>query len=1048
MIKCQRALWLLCFALFTVILNAQNINPWHIDGEIYLKYKNTYILPQLPPVTEGIMPVLPGIDPEIVATFGIYNVKSTFAAATDKNLNQTLRVFFNKTERISELIAALQAKNFIEYAEPVPYNTTGFTPNDLGDNTTKEQWSLWKIKAQEAWEYSKGDSTITVAVVDDEVNVYHPDLFENIWRNPNEIAGNNIDDDNNGYIDDIYGYDVADIDNNPVHPNTSFTHGTHVAGISGAVTNNNGGIASIGFNISIIAVKCTYNGQTSTVQIPAGFEGITYAANAGADIINCSWSSASFSQTGQNIIDYALTKGCMVVAAASNENVEDLRYPAHYNGVISVASTDIKDQKSSFSNYGTWVDISAPGDSIYSSIVFQNSYANFSGTSMASPLVAGLLGLMKSHNPYLTNAQLEKCLLDSADDIYAQNPNYLGKLGAGRINAEKSMQCVSASLNTKPKARIQSSSTITCPNTTVNYMGSTTAGNADSYKWYFTGGNPATSTIANPTVEYTAKGIYDVTLVITNSKGNDSITLANYIEVSANGSEVFFERDFENGTLEDMGFTIENPDSLITWTITNVNGVPDGARALTMPFYNYSAVGERDGLITPVLDFSNNSGISLNLRHAYRLQNNNKRDSLIIYVSTDSGKTFSNRVAAFAENGSRSFATQTNLATAFSPKNSADWCFETITGAGCLDIDLSAFDGMAGIVLKFEAYNAFGNNLYIDKMSISGYCSGYNTDKPSAVIINSDTDFCYPGLVSFANKSKNYPTTSEWIFEGGIPATSTDKNPIIVYDTPGVYDVTLITGNAFGYDTLVFTDYITAAPKPLIAIAAGDTQFCRGQNTTLIASGANQYLWLTTFAISSTTKDTVIVSPTTSFTYKVRGTSTFGCVDTGSISIAILPGPGLVSIFLSKTRDSLYTTHNAANATYEWLLDGTPIPNQTAKAIKMVGSGNYSLRATDSLGCQSTSAVFYFNPLSTTKVENAETIKVYPNPASGVLNISGTDADKATRIVITDMLGKKVLETMATDNNTVDITAITAGLYIITISQQDGLMATKKICIE
>lgn len=1038
-----KALWLLSFTFFALVSGAQIIKPGYTDGEIYLKYIDSYPIEEL---TQGnTTGELPGIsNPVFLQNFGIVSFQNPFIAADDIGLKHVLRVYFTNAQKINELLEQLNALPFIDYAEAIPYNTLGYTPNDLGNNTAGGQYSLYTIKAREAWDISKGSSAIKVAIVDDALQINHTDLNDNVWRNPGEIAGNGIDDDKNGYIDDIYGFDVADKDNDPAHPSTAFTHGTHVGGIAGATTDNGRGVSSIGFNISLIGVKCTNNNQSNTQAIPFGYEGVTYAANAGADIINCSWSSSGSSTTNEAVINYALSKGCLIVAAAGNDNVSTVRYPANYNGVLAVASTDQGDPKSGFSNYGTWIDISAPGANIYSTVANSNVYYYLSGTSMASPLVAGLLGLMKSHNPNITKAQLEGCLLSTADNIDSKNASYIGQLGSGRINAEKALQCVNNTLVAAPKARIQSSSTVACPNTQVQYLGSSSAGTATSYKWYFPGGSPATSSLQNPMVNYSTLGTFDVSLVLSNANGSDSVTLKNYINIGPNGTEVIFSRDFETGSLASMGFTIENPDTSATWNIATVNGSRLGTKSLRMPFYSYSRVGQRDALITPVIDLTNSWGATLTFDHSYRRQSSTKIDSLIIYASIDSGKTFPYRLAAFAENGSLNFAIKADIASSFGPTSPSDWCYESLSGSECKTIDLTGFEGQRDVRLKFEAYNAWGNNLYIDNMSVRAFCSQYNTSKPVASFRNDDTGFCIPKLVQFMDSSKNFPLSRKWYFEGGTPSFSTEKNPTVSYTTPGQFDVKLVVGNQYGEDSLELNNYIIAESAPTIDITAEKTTLCPGQNTTMIATGAKDYFWSPVFAINTLDNDTVIVSPPSTNTYKVVGTSDNGCTGSKSITITVLSGPGTVGI--TKVGDSLFASNSKA-ISFQWLFNGAEIQGETGKSYKPTVQGNYAVRATDSLGCQNTSVNYFIaSGVSVAEVDGEDKLTIYPNPASKQLFISGLEEGQPSTVTIIDIAGRRVMETVL-DTHQLDIGALTPGVYFVSLGQ-NGRYAVKKLLVE
>jgi serine protease len=360
---------------------------------------------------------------------------------------------------LTQLILNLKNDPEIDYVERIPQRLCIATPNDPSITT---QWSLTKVKAYDAWNINPGNQIIKIAVVDNAIQVNHVDLQANM----------------------LTGYDVADNDTNPNPPNDTFNHGTHVAGIIGAVSNNNIGIASVGNNkIKIIPVKVTRDLGGSR-SIDYGYEGITWAADNGANIINCSWGGNGYTQTEKLVIDYAISKGCVIVAAAGNDNTETELYPAAYPGVISVSSTDTDDKKSSFSSYGTWVDIAAPGRGILSSIP-TDLYSNFSGTSMASPLVAACLGFIWSCKPTLTAVQLEALLKATSDNIDIENPNYKGKLGIGRVNLLKAISC--QEINQLEANIVANGSTHICSGESVSLNSN---GNAiQSFDWFKNGIN-------------------------------------------------------------------------------------------------------------------------------------------------------------------------------------------------------------------------------------------------------------------------------------------------------------------------------------------------------------------------------------------------------------------------------------------------------------------------------------------------------------------------------------------------------------------------------
>lgn len=377
---------------------------------------------------------------DMVGPVSFSKVRVPFFKASGSPVQRVVHFQFYATLEIEELCAALSRMPEIEYAERVPVvHFDTFIPNDLGEHSYEEQWYLHQIQAPGAWAIGRGSRDIKVAVVDQAVDISHPDLQELIWTNPAEIPGNGIDDDDNGYIDDVHGYDVAsgDPDPSPDHPGQ--THGTHVAGLVSAQADNGIGIASIGFGLSIVPVKCEYSNSSGSIP----YEGVVYAANVGADIINCSWGGYSSSITHQNIIAFAQDKGCLMVCSAGNDGLDVLGYPAAYPGVISVGATTILDRMATFTNYNEQLSVSAPGNNILSTLP-NNQYGNYSGTSMSSPIVSGLLGLMKSHYPQISNEQLTHCLLSTTDSVVIHQERYEGKTGTGRINALRAMQCVDA----------------------------------------------------------------------------------------------------------------------------------------------------------------------------------------------------------------------------------------------------------------------------------------------------------------------------------------------------------------------------------------------------------------------------------------------------------------------------------------------------------------------------------------------------------------------------------------------------------------------------
>jgi serine protease len=336
---------------------------------------------------------------------------------------------------IEKAINILLADNKIEYAQPHYIPKPLYSPNDpLASN----QYHLAIIHAYQAWSISMGDTNVIISITDNGTDLNHPDLVANVKHNYADPI-NGIDDDHDGYIDNFNGWDLGSNDNNPTvdanapTPTEPF-HGSVVCGLAAAVSDNGIGIAGVGFNCKFLPVKISDTTGTFT----KAYEGIQYAADHGARIINCSWGGYEAGQYEQNIIDYATNnKDILVVAAAGNDNNQTPFYPATLDGVLSVAATTQSDVKWTGSSYGVHVDISAPGEKI-TSTQYKNGYTigAVSGTSFASPIVAGCAAIIRSKYPLLNALQVGEQLRVTADiiDTIAGNAAYKGLLGKGRVN--------------------------------------------------------------------------------------------------------------------------------------------------------------------------------------------------------------------------------------------------------------------------------------------------------------------------------------------------------------------------------------------------------------------------------------------------------------------------------------------------------------------------------------------------------------------------------------------------------------------------------------
>jgi subtilisin family serine protease len=444
--------------------------------------------------------------------------------------------------RLAEILNNLRADPDVEFAEEDKIVSANFSPNDpyflssgSWGQTYDDLWGIKKIGAPAAWDTSTGTGVI-VAVVDTGIDYSHPDIVNNIWSNTKEIVGNGIDDDHNGYIDDVRGWDfIGPSVTNPQQSNDPIDHqghGTHVAGIIAAEGNNGIGIIGVAWHAQVMAVKGLDDqgiGLDSTLA-PA----IMYAANNGADVISASWGGPGYSQTIADAVSYAYNLGAVFVAAAGN-NGGDARdfYPAALWNVITVAASDSNDNLASFSNSGSKIDVAAPGVDILSlqasgtnlGITVSPGYTRASGTSMATPHVSGLAALILSQNANYSNEDVRQVLRASATDL--GTPGYDLSFGYGRINAAAALS-VSSVLEAKissPVDGIVTQSVLTISGVArgtgfSNYILEYGAGTLpSSWTTIQTGTTPVSGTLGVFDTTVLADGLYDVRLRAFNTSG-------------------------------------------------------------------------------------------------------------------------------------------------------------------------------------------------------------------------------------------------------------------------------------------------------------------------------------------------------------------------------------------------------------------------------------------------------------------------------------------------------------------------------------------------
>ena len=624
------------FALMTLVTFGQKYNSLWVDGRIYFKVSNSVSL-DVPNENGRIMPKdLPFLG-DLVEEYQITNVDMPFLSASSNSIRHTWRMDFGAIDKIESLIKDMEKIGVVEYAEPAPlffisqtvndpyYNRTlNYTPSGLeflygSAFSVNSSWHLDLINAEEAWDETDGSDEITVAVLDNAIYIDHPDLTNMIDRE------NSID--------------LGDGDNDPNPPvaNYIWSHGTHSAGLIGAEKNNNIGVASIGSGVKIMAVKLGTDASDGQ-SMAAGFEGIIYAADHGADVINMSWGSPQFFQTMQNIVNYAYNKGCILLGAAGNNGngaesqmnedipVNYTGYPAALEHVIAVGSCNSDDKKSDFSCYGTWLDLLSPGGYAYQATgmmpitsfsVLSTTYNNagtfgemlsgqlggitggemefptggagscgvsgqydiMQGTSMACPVASGLAGLVLSKNPTLTPEELTAVMKSTCVNVDAINPEFVDSMGAGRIDAYAAVHAAGL-LNMDLVADFEASDVILATGDAINFT-DRTIGTPTSWSWEFESGTPATSTDQNPqNIAYNEEGIYQVRLTVTDGTNTDSETKTYFILVGQSttlGESAWDEQDTHFATQYRASYNIEIVDPQNVW-FTTMNGT-DGTVA-------------------------------------------------------------------------------------------------------------------------------------------------------------------------------------------------------------------------------------------------------------------------------------------------------------------------------------------------------------------------------------------------------------------------------------------------------------------------------------
>ncbi|MCD6418525.1 S8 family peptidase [bacterium] len=404
----------------------------------------------------------------LIQYFGVYRAKKLFPIVPNENVNRANYNVRNQflfyadvdSSLIPSVCRAFERCQYVIFSDPDYLHPVCKIPDDPG---YRHQWFHNKIDAPFAWNYATGSHSIKVSVIEG-VEWYHPDLYDNIWVNPGEDLDsdgvpfdpddiNGVDDDGNGYVDDFIGWDFVDVPEVEVMPGEDGVdedndpddfdgHGTHCSGALAAVGNNGIGVAGVCWQADIVCLRTDIAPAVGTPYhiSSAVISALGYARSLSPpiEVLNFSYGDTFYSNSERYSLQQCWDAGIVMLGAAGNDGVSTRHYPSGYNTVIGVAATDHYDYKADFSNYGSWVSVSAPGVSIYSTVV-GSTYISYDGTSMATPVASGVAALLRYVYPDSSNEWIRERVEQGTDNIDDLNPEYIGLIGTGRVNAFKSL---------------------------------------------------------------------------------------------------------------------------------------------------------------------------------------------------------------------------------------------------------------------------------------------------------------------------------------------------------------------------------------------------------------------------------------------------------------------------------------------------------------------------------------------------------------------------------------------------------------------------------
>lgn len=882
-------------------------------------------------------------------------------------------------QKAANSVSALAANPNVEYIEPDYVLSVARMPNDMlysnlyALNNTGQTGGVANadINAPEAWDVTTGKEVI-VAVIDTGVDYNHDDLRANMWTNPGEIPGNGLDDDSNGFVDDVHGFDFTTNNGSPMD---DMGHGTHVAGIIGAVGNN--GVGAVGVNWSARIMALRFMDVQGFGATSNAIRALNYAVAMGARVSNASWGGGAFSQAMYDTLAAANQAGHIFVTAAGNES-QDLdvvpHYPSGYDlpNVIGVAGSNAKDEYALFSNFGaTSIDLAAPGDRIESTFK-GNTYQTLTGTSMSSPYVAGAVSLLLSVAPDLPVGRIRSAILDTVDVL----PTLLGRVAtSGRLNVQKALQSLTASMSISPQTVRLSI------NKTQQFN---VSGGVGPYTWGLT--NPSVGSI----------GAGDG-LLVTTGPGVTQVTVRDALGASVRSGDIYIDRltITPQTALLQIG-------SILQFSVSG--GVPPYRYTSSVP-----AVASIDPF-NPVLTALSPGAVFVTATD----QNSVEARTGKIEVFALTPLSFSPLNAILAPGGTQQFV----AAGGIPPYR---WTSQTPAVVG-VQPDTGLATALAAGTATLLLQDAAGNSALTGTLEVVTLRVALASGTSSILVGDSVNLSAVGGTPPY-----------EWrVSDSSVASVDAGGNLFAIL--PGVVRITVMdrAGN------VARSDVINVLQNSTLKISAAASVLTRGQATRLFVSGGvPPYRWtVTNGSVLSMNESTGMATAIGPGTAAVNVLDSAGSsVSTGSIEvrqITLTPSGGSYLV-----GQAVGLAANGGRAPYRWTLSDSSIATVDAAGnLRAMGVGALSVTATDADNIVGTSGIFTFsangvvqNPISIKP--NSATISAkgagmsflavggtapylysLGNPAVGSINpISGvftpkTTASGDTTVVVKDAKGQ------------------------------------------